>query len=72
MPQADRDLWELRWLHAAARLAAREGKADEARKHVASFEQNMQKRGRASEDNEIYRYLLGYVSFYLKDYDRAH
>ena len=72
LPQADRDLWELRWLHAAARLAAREGKADEARKHVASFEQIMQKRGRASEDNEIYRYLLGYVSLLLEGLRPCH
>ena len=71
LPQSERDLWELRWLHAAARMAAREGKADEARKQVAAFEQVMQKRARLSEDNEIYRYLLGYVSYYTKDYDRA-
>jgi tetratricopeptide (TPR) repeat protein len=31
----------------------------------------MQKRARLAEDNEIYRYLLGYVHYYLKDYDRA-
>lgn len=71
LPQPDRELWELRWLHASARIAAREGRADEARQQVAAFEQVMQKRGRAAEDNEIYRYLLGYVSYYLKDYDRA-
>jgi tetratricopeptide (TPR) repeat protein len=67
----ERDLWELRWLHAAARIAAREGRAEEARKQVAAFEQVMQRRGRATDDNEIYRYLLGYVSYYAKDYDRA-
>ena len=71
LPPSERDLWELRWLHAAARVSAREGRADEARKQVAAFEQVMQKRGRTSEDNEIYRYLLGYVGYYLKDYDRA-
>lgn len=71
LPQSDRDLWELRWLHAIARIAAREGNADEARKHVAAFEQTMQKRGKLADDNEIYRYLLGYVSYYTKDYDRA-
>ena len=67
----ERDLWELRWLHASARIAAREGRADEARRQVAAFEQVMQRRGRLADDNDIYRYLLGYVSYYIKDYDRA-
>lgn len=71
LPSADQDLWELRWLHAQARIAARENKADEARKYVAQFEQVMQRRGKLADDNEIYRYLLGYVGYYLKDYDRA-
>ncbi len=71
LAQSERDLWELRWLHAVARIAARESKAGEARKQVAAFEQVMQRRGKAADDNEIYRYLLGYVSYYTKDYDRA-
>jgi tetratricopeptide (TPR) repeat protein len=71
LPASEQALWELRWLHAAARLAVREGRADEARKQVAAFEQEMQKRGKLAEDNEIYRYLLGYVSYHAKDYDRA-
>jgi tetratricopeptide (TPR) repeat protein len=69
--EAERSLWELRWLHAAARLAVREGKVDDARRQVAAFEQEMQKRGKPAEDNEIYRYLLGYVSYHAKEYDRA-
>jgi tetratricopeptide (TPR) repeat protein len=71
LAESERSLWELRWLHAAARLAVREGKVDEARRQVAAFEQEMQKRGKPAEDNEIYRYLLGYVSYYAKEYDRA-
>jgi Flp pilus assembly protein TadD len=71
LPQSDRDLWELRWLHAAARMSVREGKTDEARRQVAAFEQVMQRRGKLADDNEIYRYLLGYVGYYTKDYDRA-
>jgi tetratricopeptide (TPR) repeat protein len=31
----------------------------------------MQKRGRPQEDNEIYKWLAGYVAYYAKDYDRA-
>jgi Flp pilus assembly protein TadD len=71
LPAADQDLWELRWLHAQARIAIRDGKPDEARKYVAQFEQVMQRRGKLADDNEIYRYLLGYISYYSKDYDRA-
>jgi len=71
LPQPEMDLWELRWLHALARVAAREGKAEEARRQLASFEQTMNKRARLKDDDEIYRYLLGYVAYYAKDYDRA-
>jgi tetratricopeptide (TPR) repeat protein len=71
LSDSEQMLWELRWLHAAARLAVREGRIDEARKQVAAFEQEMQKRGKPSDDNEIYRYLLGYVSYHAKEYDRA-
>ena len=31
----------------------------------------MNKRAKLADDNEIYRYLVGYVSYYAKDYDRA-
>jgi tetratricopeptide (TPR) repeat protein len=71
LPQPEMDLWELRWLHALARVAAREGKAEEARRQVGLFEQTMNKRARLKDDDEIYRYLLGYVAYYGKDYDRA-
>jgi tetratricopeptide (TPR) repeat protein len=71
LADSERALWELRWLHAAARMAVREGRLDEARRQVAAFEQELQKRGKPAEDNEIHRYLLGYVSYYAKDYDRA-
>ncbi len=68
---AERDLWELRWLHALARMAAREGKPDDSRKQLAAFEQVMNRRAKLADDNEIYRYLAGYVAYYAKDYDRA-
>jgi tetratricopeptide (TPR) repeat protein len=71
LPQPEMDLWGLRWMHALARVAAREGKPDEARRQLASFEQTMNKRARLKDDDEIYRYLLGYVAYYTKDYDRA-
>lgn len=70
-PESERLLWELRWHHAEARISAREGHLDEARKHLAEFETLMQKRGHQADDNEIYRWLTGYVAYYTKDYDRA-
>jgi Flp pilus assembly protein TadD len=71
LPQPEIDLWELRWLHAQARVAAREGKVEDARRQLALFEQTMNKRARLKDDDQIYRYLLGYVAYYTKDYDRA-
>ncbi len=71
LPQPEMDLWTLRWMHAMARVSVREGKVDEARRQLASFEQTMNTRGRLKDDDEIYRYLLGYVAYYAKDYDRA-
>lgn len=71
LPQPEMELWELRWIHGTARVAVREGKADEARRQLAAFEQVMNKRGKQQDDNEIYRYLAGYVAYYSKDYDRA-
>jgi tetratricopeptide (TPR) repeat protein len=70
-PEAEQLLWELRWRHSQARIAAREGKIDEARRLLAEFESIMQKRGKRPEDNELYRWVAGYVAYYAKDYDRA-
>lgn len=70
-PESERLLWQLRWHHAQGRLAAREGRMEEARQHLAAFEAAMQKRGRLADDNDIYRWLVGYVAYYGKDYDRA-
>lgn len=70
-PESERLLWQLRWHHAQGRISAREGQLDEAKKHLAAFEAVMQKRGRQTDDNDIYRWLVGYVAYYGKDYDRA-
>ncbi|MFP5379914.1 MAG: tetratricopeptide repeat protein [Vicinamibacteria bacterium] len=66
--EADLLLWDLRWLHAEARIAARLGDIDEARRHVAAFETMMRRRGRLDEDLAIYQYLKGYVGLYAGDY----
>ena len=70
-PESERLLWELRWRHMQARVAAREGKIDDARRLLSEFETLMQKRGKLAEDNGIYRWVAGYVAFYAKEYDRA-
>ncbi len=70
-PESEQLLWELRWHHAQARMASREGHLVGARKHLAEFESIMQRRGHQAEDNDIHRWLAGYVAYYSKDYDRA-
>lgn len=70
-PESEQLLWDLRWRHMQARVAAREGKLDDAKRLLSEFEALMQKRGRATEDREIYRWVAGYVAYYAKDYDGA-
>jgi tetratricopeptide (TPR) repeat protein len=70
-PESEQLLWDLRWRHMQARLAAREGKLDEAKRLLSEFESLMNKRNRPTEDREFYRWVAGYVSYYSKDYDGA-
>ena len=63
---ARRDLWEFRWEHAQARLAARRGQADEARRHVAAAKAALDK-GTNPEQAPFFPYLAGYVAFYTGD-----
>jgi tetratricopeptide (TPR) repeat protein len=70
-PETEQLLWDLRWRHMQARIAAREGRLEDAKRLLTEFEALMQKRGRASEDREIYRWVAGYVAYYAKDYDGA-
>jgi tetratricopeptide (TPR) repeat protein len=70
-PEAEQVLWELRWRHFQARVAAREGKIDEAKRLLNEFTALMQKRGNRAEDNELYRWVAGYVAYYAKDYEGA-
>lgn len=67
---ADIDLWDLRWAHARARIAARRGDAAEARKQTAVVKALVEK-GTNPEQAIQYPYLAGYVDFYLKDYAGA-
>jgi tetratricopeptide (TPR) repeat protein len=67
---ARRDLWEFRWEHAQARIAARRGNQAEAQKHVAAAKAILDK-GTNPEQAQFLPYLQGYVAYYTGDYKAA-
>jgi tetratricopeptide (TPR) repeat protein len=67
---ARQDLWEFRWEHAQARIAARRGNQAEAQKHVAAAKAILDK-GTNPEQAQFLPYLQGYVAFYAGDYKTA-
>jgi len=67
---ARQDLWEFRWEHAQARIAARRGNQAEAEKHVAAAK-NILDKGTNPEQAQFIPYLQGYVAFYAGDYKAA-
>lgn len=67
---ARQDLWDFRWEHARARIAARRGDQSEAQKHVAAAKAIFDK-GAIPEQAPFFPYLKGYVAFYAKDYKTA-
>jgi tetratricopeptide (TPR) repeat protein len=67
---ARRDLWDFRWEHAQARLAARRGNAAEARKHVDAAKAIFAK-GTNPDQAPFVPYLVGYVAFYGGDSQTA-
>jgi len=60
------DLWNFRWEHAQARIAARRGKRADAQKHVAAAKAILDK-GTNPQQAPFFPYLEGYVAFYLGD-----
>lgn len=64
------DLWNFRWEHAQARIAARRGKQAEAQKHVAAAKALLDK-GTNPEQVQFFPYLAGYVAFYGGDHKTA-
>lgn len=64
------DLWNFRYEHALARLAARRGNRDEAEKHVAAAKAILDK-GTNPDQAQFLPYLEGYVAFYTGDYKAA-
>ncbi len=67
---ARQDLWEFRWEHAQARIAARSGNQTEAQKRVAAAKAILDK-GTNPEQTQFLPYLQGYVAFYAGDYKAA-
>lgn len=65
-----KDLWDFRWEHAQARLAARRGNKAEAQKHVEAAKTILAK-GTNPEQAPYLPYLVGYVAFYGGDYQAA-
>jgi tetratricopeptide (TPR) repeat protein len=67
---ARQDLWNFRWEHAQARIAARRGDKAEAQTHVAQAKAILDK-GTIPQQAPFFPYLKGYVAFYLGDYKTA-
>jgi tetratricopeptide (TPR) repeat protein len=72
IPSERASLWNFRWEHAQARLAARRGNHAEAQKHVAAAKAILDKDPQMAEQQAVfYPYLTGYVAFYAGDYKTA-
>jgi len=65
-----RDLWEFRWEHAQARVAARRGDQAGAKQHVEAARSVLAK-GDNPQQEQYLPYLEGYVAFYGGDYKTA-
>lgn len=68
---ADTDLTEMRWHHAQARIAARRGQFDAARKHVDEVRAIVARGRLQNAQNAQLPHVAGYVAFYEKDYGKA-
>jgi tetratricopeptide (TPR) repeat protein len=65
-------LWNYRYEHALARLAARRGDKAEAEKHVAAAKAILESMdGLKQQQQAFFPYLTGYVAFYTGDYRKA-
>jgi tetratricopeptide (TPR) repeat protein len=65
-------LWEFRWEHAQARIAARRDRHAEAEKHVEAAKAILEKGYKwQKQQAEYFPYLTGYVAFYAGDYKTA-
>ncbi len=67
---ARQDLWNFRWEHAQARIAARRSDQPSAQKHLAAAKAILDK-GTIPEQARFLPYLKAYVAFYAGDYKTA-
>jgi len=67
---ARKDLWDFRWEHAQARIAARRGRKADADAHVAEAKKILD-RGTNPDQAVFFPYLTGYVALYTGDYKTA-
>lgn len=66
------DLWDFRWEHAQARIAARRGNKAQAQQHTAAAKAILDKGPQMAQAQAVfYPYLTGYVAFYAGDYKAA-
>lgn len=65
-----RDLWNFRWEHAQARIAARRGQRADAMQHVAAAKAILDT-GTNPDQVHFFPYLTGYVALYTGDYKTA-
>ncbi|MGH9313501.1 MAG: tetratricopeptide repeat protein [Vicinamibacterales bacterium] len=70
LPADQRDLWDFRWHHAQARIAARRDRHDEARAHAAAAKSILDKGTNPDQASQM-PYLTGYLKFHAKDYRGA-
>jgi tetratricopeptide (TPR) repeat protein len=68
--EKQKDLWNFRWEHAQARIAARRGNQAEAQKHVESAKAVLDKSTNPTQA-PFFPYLVGYVAFYGADFKTA-
>ena len=64
------DLWNFRWEHAQARIAARRSNQAEALKHFSAAKAILA-HGAIPEQAPFFPYLQGYLAFYAQDYQSA-
>ena len=65
-------LWNFRWEHAQARIAARRGDKAEAQKHIAAAKAILDNDPEMAKAQAVFfPYLTGYVAFYSGDYKTA-
>lgn len=66
-PASQLDLWQFRWLHAQARIAARDGHRREARTKLAEAQALVAKSAALQDQATALAYLSGYVELYAGD-----